>query len=154
MSTGDVPGANPANKDELAMGCWAEHTDGSMIFVESTEGGYVVYSIFDMGADPPFEYRDRMAEQAFKKQFQKKKDKWVWHDKTPFPWDRVVDSGIPPGSRYPSAQHLASAAQRVAESRQLHGHDVDPDEHAHKTAKEVVDAVVDKLQSALDSLRS
>lgn len=48
MSTNDVPGANPKNADVLAMGCWAEHEDGSLIFVESVEGGTVVYSIFDI----------------------------------------------------------------------------------------------------------
>ena len=48
MSTNDVPGANPANRDELAMGAWAEHADGSLIFVESTEGGTCIYEVFDL----------------------------------------------------------------------------------------------------------
>lgn len=39
MSTNDVPGANPVNKDILAAGCWAEHADGSLLFVKGNEGG-------------------------------------------------------------------------------------------------------------------
>lgn len=31
MSTNDVPGAKTENRDVLAMGCWAEHEDGSLI---------------------------------------------------------------------------------------------------------------------------
>jgi len=33
MSTNDVPGAKAANNDALAMGCWAEHADGSLILM-------------------------------------------------------------------------------------------------------------------------
>ena len=58
MSTNDVPGADPRNSDELATGCWAEHEDGSLIFVESTEVNRVIYSVFDMSRTPPLEYRD------------------------------------------------------------------------------------------------
>src|SRR5258708_17935738 len=98
MSTNDVPGYNPANNDVLACGCWAEHNDGSLIFVESTEINRVIYSIFDMAKQPPVEYRDAMTEVAFKKAFS-----WhpgsrdaadfddlicTWHDKSPFPLDR------------------------------------------------------------------
>src|SRR5437762_12981828 len=101
MSTRDVPGYRAENHDELAMGCWAEHEDGSMIFVESTEGGRVIYSIFDMEKQPITEYRDAMAEGAFKRQFSYdgKSDPWTWHDKTPFPWDRIIKAGSRDGAR-------------------------------------------------------
>ena len=36
MSTNDVPGAKAANGDELAALNWAEHDDGSYIFVLGT----------------------------------------------------------------------------------------------------------------------
>src|SRR5947209_8109714 len=110
MSTYDVPGATPANGDELAMGCWAEHSDGSLLLVESTEGSRVVYSLFDLSKQPPIEYRDAMAEVSFKKSFtwnkaKKKGEKWLWHDKTAFPWDRVIKGGGRDGPRLPSAEH-------------------------------------------------
>ena len=62
MSTTDVPGANPANRDELGVGSWAEHADGSLIFVESTEGDRVVYSMFDVSAEPVMTAAARVAE--------------------------------------------------------------------------------------------
>src|SRR5437868_2055043 len=106
MATTDVPGANPANGDQLKMGCWAEHSDGSLIFVESTEGGRVVYSIFDMSKMPIIEYRDAMPEDTFKKTFSRRDGNllirtinWTWHDKTPFPWDRVIKAGALDGGR-------------------------------------------------------
>lgn len=130
MSTNDVPGAKASNNDELCMGCWAEHDDGSLIFVENTEGGRVIYVIFDVAVDPPVEYRDAMSEGAFKKKFswdgKGKKDKWVWHDKTPFPWDRIIDAGARSGVGHVSADHLETAAGRVAKSREIRGKDLDP----------------------------
>ena len=121
MSTTDVPGANPANVDKLAMGCWAEHEDGSLIHVESVEAGTVVYSIFDVGQEPPVEYRDAMPESGFKSQFSfglKSKDKWTWHDKTPFDWSRVMKN-FPAGVKHASVTDQLNAAQRVAESLNL-----------------------------------
>src|SRR5258707_185740 len=121
MSTHDVPGSNPANNDELGMGCWAEHDDGSLVFVESTEGDRVIYSMFDMARTPPVEYRDAMAQPVFEKTFGRESDAgpWTWHDKTLFPWDRVIKAGFPDGARSPSAEHTMTAAQRVADSLQL-----------------------------------
>lgn len=128
MSTNDVPGANPSNRDELAMGCWAEHADGSMILVESTEGNRAIYSVFDMAKNPPIEYRDAMPIDSFKTIFTwdasgKKKtpnEKWTWHDKTPFPWDRIIKNGINDGARVPAAVHVLNAAERIVESRARH----------------------------------
>jgi hypothetical protein len=129
MSTNDVPGAIPAHKDKLAMGCWAEHEDGSLIFVESTEADSVVYSIFDVAAVPIVEYRDAMPIKGFQRRFSwSGKDatttklpadvKWTWHDKTAFPWERVMEH-FPPGSRNASATATMSAAERVARSLDL-----------------------------------
>jgi hypothetical protein len=130
MATQDVPGANPDNGDELHAGCWAEHDDGSLIFVEGAEGGNVVYSVFDMSKDPIVEYRDSMSEKSFKSTFSAKgkvKDKWTWHDKTHFPWDRVIKKGFSDGPRHVSAEALLTAAERVAQSLRLRGKEVADD---------------------------
>lgn len=129
MATSDCPGHNPVNNDELAMGCWAEHADGSLMFVQSTEGNRVVYSMFDLSKTPPIEYRDAMAEVTFKKTFSWQpanpaSEKWKWHDKTPFDWDRVIKAGFQDGQQFPSAEHLMTAAERVAESLRLKGQKV------------------------------
>lgn len=127
MSTNDVPGANPNNGDELAMGCWADHDDGSLILVESTEGSRIIYSIFDMAKEPAIEYRDAMPAVSFKNTFSwdhlgKKtiNEKWTWHDKTPFPWDRIIKDGIKDGTRLSAAVHTVNAAERIMESRERH----------------------------------
>lgn len=163
MSTKDVPGARADNNDELAMGCWAEHSDGSMIFVESAEAGRVVYSIFDRGRDPITEYRDAMDEDDFKEFFswsdgkggkRSKKGKtpepWTWHDKTPFPWDKIIGKGARDGMRFASARDQLSAAERVAESLKLRGEevrlrDLDP------AAKDLVSGIAGRLKRAIDA---
>lgn len=129
MSTNDVPGFDPANRDVLAMGCWAEHEDGSLMFVESVEAGRAIYSMFDMSKTPPIEYRDAMPEDTFKKNFSWKPGsntpvagvKWTWHDKTLFPWDKVIKAGARDGTRDAFAEHTLTAAERVAESLHLRG---------------------------------
>lgn len=119
MATSDVPGSNPANNDQLRMGCWAEHKDGSLIFVHSTEGGNVVFSVFDMSKTPIIDYRDSMPLVNFQTQFSWKGtgDRWTWHDKTPFPWDRVIGKGAEAGPRHASAHHTLNAAEEIMESR-------------------------------------
>jgi len=167
MATTDVPGARAVNRDELSMGCWAEHEDGSLIFVESTEGGRVIYSVFDMSKKPPLEYRDAMPEKGFKDHFSwdpkgKLNDddniKWKWHDKSPMPWDRIIEAGIPDGVRHACASHLLSAAERVSKSRDLVGKPVD-----EKTLVDMTDkigkfgrasrAIIDGLQKAITELK-
>lgn len=156
MSTNDVPGHKPENKDELAMGCWAEHDDGSLILVESNEGGRVVYSIFDMVQDPPVEYRDAMPEKGFKSQFSwpGSMDKWTWHDKTPFPWERVMRN-IKSGERFVTASDQLSAAARIAESLKLRSQKIREDRFAHMNEESARRgfAVLDKLERALAELR-
>lgn len=142
MSTNDVPGASPANKDELRAGCWAEHDDGSLIYVKGTERGSIVYEIYDMAMEPAVCYTDAMPETGFKKQFSyppvgASKEKWTWHDKTPFDWRRVMKVVERPRPGHVSAEETMSAAARVAESLRLRGKEVVGDLHRHKSPEEV-----------------
>jgi len=160
MSTNDVPGYKAANHDALAMGCWAEHEDGSLIFVESTEGGRVVYSIFDREKQPITEYRDSMAEGAFKKTFSwdpksPTSEKWTWHDKTPFPWDLVIRAGARDGTRYASAEDHLTAAERIRRSREIHGQPVDPKDietRFDQIGEKAAAAMIRGLQRAIEKL--
>jgi hypothetical protein len=163
MSTHDVPGANPANNDELGMGCWAEHEDGSLILVESTEGSRVIYSMFDLAKDPPVEYRDAMAQPTFEKtfSFDPKRDPdddygtfvWTWHDKTAFPWDRVIKAGIPDGQKPAFADHTLTAAERVAESLKLRGERISRDlGHRAEAVVKKTGGIWDKLSRAVAEL--
>ena len=158
MSTYDVPGANPANADQLAMGCWAEHEDGSLIFVESVEAGKVIYSIFDVAKDPPVEYRDAMLEYDFKKTFTwdpkaktKKDDKWLWHDKTPFPWTKVMED-FPAGSRAASAAGTMNAAERVAESLSLRAEKVRERQLETMSPQKIATAIMEGISKALKNI--
>jgi len=161
MSTNDVPGYKAVHQDQLAMGCWAEHADGSLIVVESTEGGRVVYSIFDMEKQPVTEYRDAMAEGAFKKAFSwnpkdPASEKWTWHDKTPFPWDRIIRAGARDGTRYASAEDHITAAERIRRSREIHhAEPVDPKDietRFDQIGERAADAMIRAVQRAIDRL--
>ena len=160
MSTYDCPGANPAYADELALGCWAENSDGSLIFVESTENGRVIYSMFDVSTDPITEYRDSMPEAGFKQTFSYgvgvSNIQWVWHDKTPFPWDRIIRLGARDGVRHAHAQELLTAAQRVAASRKVYGQPIDPEHYTHlaevKRSKPAR-SIMTRIQRAINELR-
>lgn len=156
MSTNDVPGANPVNNDQLGMGCWAEHQDGSLVFVESTEGGRVIYSMFDLSKTPPIEYRDAMPEVNFKRMFSwdptgKKpgpNERWVWHDKTAFPWDRVIKKGVNDGPRVPSAEQQMSAAERVAESLRLRAEEFNEADNDHR-----MDRFMNRMEGMMRGIR-
>lgn len=156
MSTNDVPGHKPENNDELAMGAWAEHEDGSLILVESVEGGRVIYSVFDMEPEPITEYRDAMPQDDFEERFSwdDDGDRWTWHDKTPFPWDRVIRQGSRAGERFASADDLENAATRVARSRKLRGSDFQPDEAEHRRDQltENIKRFARRIQRAIDDL--
>lgn len=156
MSTHDVPGHKPEHHDQLAMGCWAEHEDGSLIFIEAVEGGKVVYEMFDLSADPPMSYRDAMVESRFKQQFSYPNvldDRWTWHDKTPFPWDLVMET-IPGGTRHPTADHQISAAARVAKHLDLRARRLRRErfEHLRSRAGKTARSVRDRLQRAIGEL--
>lgn len=161
MSHHEVPGHKPENRDQLATGCWSEHADGSLIFVESTEGGRVVYSIFDMAKVPIVEYRDAMAEGGFKTTFswnpasKKAQEKWVWHDKTAFPWDRIIKEGGKDGVKHASAEDQLNAAERVRRSREIHrGQPVDIEVARTRvdTLGRKAKAILSKLQKAISQL--
>lgn len=158
MSTNDVPGAKPQNADVLAMGCWAEADDGSLIFVEAVEAGKVVYSIFDLAQDPPVEYRDAMAEGGFKTVFSwptDTGDRWTWHDKTLFPWDRIMGE-FASGPRPASALAQMTAAQRVATSLHLRGSNLARD-RVRRTTEQTLErgrSVMDKVKRAIGELRA
>lgn len=154
MGTHDVPSHKSAAADELMMGCWSEHKDGSLILVESTEGGRVVYSIFDMEKSPIVEYRDAMAEGAFKVAFSwdpkdPNSQKWLWHNRTLFPWDRIIKAGGKDGVKHASADEQLNAAERVRRSREIHrGEPVDTE-----AAKRKVDTLAGKAKSILKRLQ-
>ena len=189
MATNDVPGYRPENRDVLKMGCWAETADGSLLLVEGVEAGKVIYVMFDLGQDPPQQYRDAQLEWDFKRAYSwqpdadpedvlpedapkrgKKKPKaddavakiqtakvlWTWHDKTPFPWDRVMKAGVPMGAGYASAEGQITAARKVAQALGLKaqeiaarraGQEEEPSKHFRKVAK-----LTKRLERALAAL--
>jgi hypothetical protein len=159
MSTNDVPGANPANNDKLSALCWAEHEDGSLILVQSTENNRVIYSVFDMSKNPIIEYRDAMPIESFNKTYSwnpKAKDKaikWTWHDKTTFPWDKVIKAGFADGPRLASAHDIKTAAERIAENLQMKGDAIRKEDYAHRTDQNAtINAISDKLVRAFNEL--
>jgi hypothetical protein len=169
MATNDVPGANPVNNDELHVGCWAEHEDGSLIFIDGAEGGTVVFSMFDMSSDPLFEYRDSMARVTFEKTFswdpsdpyyktktgaKAKQEKWTWHDKTSFPWDKVIKAGAKSGPKIAHASHVKTAAQRMAENLAMRGREVRGRyDHLSDSVVARTRTVFDRFKRAFDELR-
>lgn len=163
MATEDCPGANKANNDVLAAGCWAEHADGSLMYVKGTENQQVVYELYDMAQDPPVYYQDAMRETAFKTQFSHpptgtSKEKWTWHDKTPFPWSRVMRTFDKPRPVHADVHDTLSAAARVAESLRLRAQEIPPShfEHAQQSAERVERksgmAIRDRIQRAIGVL--
>ena len=157
MSTDAVPGSNPANNDTLKMGCWAEHKDGSLIFVKSTEVDRVIYEMFDTSRDPITVYTDAMPITDFNKQFSyptKNGDIWTWHDKTPFDWNRVIKAGARDGVNYACAADQLAAAARVAQSLGLVQKPFDPGTVAHMVEKLGTKGygILEKIQTAIDTL--
>jgi hypothetical protein len=162
MSTNDVPGFGEASSDVLAMGCWAEHEDGSLIFVKSTEGQRIIYEMYDVNSSTVVQYTDAMLEDAFKKQFSwtnkeknnKKNTKWSWHNRTLFPWDKVIKAGVKDGIGYASAGDQLSAAARVALSLSLQGRDLDPEtkKHLMDFLSPASKTITSRLQEAISSL--
>jgi hypothetical protein len=156
MSTLDVPGANPANADELKMGCWAEHEDASLMFVQSVEGDQVVFQLYDLAQQPAIYYQDAMRTDAFKKAFSfppvgASAEKWTWRDKTPFPWHRVMKTFAKPTPMHADVHDTLSAAARVAQSLRLRAQRLSPEDVApaiEQPAKKGR-AIIDRIQRAL-----
>jgi len=160
MATCDVPGANPNNNDELHPGCWAEADDNSLIYVEgvSETENIVIYSIFDL-TDPnnPLEFRDSMPIDGFEQIFKNSPDTWTWHDKTAFPWQKIM-SIFKDGSKVPSADQLISAAQRIVKTRKIYkSNKIKKDDIKEKIDNSYITktghVIIDKIQRALNELR-
>lgn len=128
MATDDVPGANEANNDHLRMGCWAEADQGkSLIFVKSTEDDRVIYDVFDLTHEPIVQWPDAMAIDDFKKHFtydpkqlnQRSLNsiRWTWHDKTPFPWNKVIKQGARDIAGYADVEDQLAEARKVEAAR-------------------------------------
>lgn len=129
MSTNDVPGANTVNNDVLKAGCWAEHKDGSLLLVKGTENVTVVYELYDLAQSPIVYYQDAMRELDFMKAFSfpptgNSEIKWTWHDKTPFPWNKVMSNFSKPVPIHANVKDHLSAAEKVAESLKLRARQV------------------------------
>lgn len=158
MSTNDVPGYGAAKQDVLALGVWAEHEDGSLIFVEGVEAGTVVCSMFDVAMDPPVEYRMAMPEVGFKERFSwqpddgKSKDKWSWHNRQPMPWQRVMRD-FPAGARLVSADDTMTAARRVAESLDLRAGAVNERAELNPTMAAGANKMMEGFLEVLQSLK-
>jgi hypothetical protein len=156
MATTQVPGYNPANQDILAPGNWAEAKDGSLVYVKSIVEGVVVYDLFDTSVNPILQYMDRMPEGQFKTEFSYKSSKdiaWIWHDKTPFDWNRVISSGE--RQAYNTTHQLITDAVAVALKRELSPKPVDPNDYTHlveREAKSVATSIMDKISNALGKL--
>lgn len=156
MATQDVPGANPANADKLAHGNWAEHADGSLILVEGNESGRVVFQMFDLTHRPYTRWLGAMTEAEFKLKFSFKPigtstERWTWHDKTSFPWDRVMSVFQAPKPEFVNPEDELSAAQRVAESLKLHGQRLTEDIVAGRAEQKARrgHAIWDRIDSAV-----
>ena len=104
-----------------------------------------------------------MPKAGFEKEFswtadgkKSEKDRWLWHNRTPFPWDRVIKAGMPSGTRIPMASGVMTAAQRIADSRQLNGVPADPESVKHRMdlmSMPGVRRMIGGLQRAIGRLR-
>ena len=172
MSTNDVPGAVAANNDALRMGCWAEHADdGTLIFVKSTEATpdgvkRVIYEMYDLAQVPVLFFQDAMTEDGFMKKYSwdpknpgKSFGKWTWHDKTPFPWDKVIKA-TRPGLSHASVGDQLTAAQAAAKALGLErGVEIVPKPVDANKLQHLVDQMgprgkymMDRIQSAINNL--
>jgi hypothetical protein len=168
MSTPDVPGANPANKDKLSRGCWAEHEDGSLIYVKDIdENERVIFEVYDLSnKDNPVYYPYALGKKDFEDKFSydpKKVGtlnlKWTWHDRTPMPWDKVmkvIQSPVPVDA---DVHRTLSAAARVAESlRTVVAQVLTPDHIqaeqgiVQKPAGKVAKTIAERLRNAVREL--
>ena len=161
MATNDVPGAKKTNNDKLARGCWAEHDDGSLIYVKDIdENDRVIFEIYDLSLNPPAYYPHALAKTDFEKKFSWKSGvtsiKWTWHDKTPFPWDTVmqhIDNPMP----VLSVQDQLSAAQRVADSLNAKVRDLDSSHVAQLSGTQIrsrkdARGIMERMKSAIGRL--
>jgi hypothetical protein len=161
MGSHDVPGANKANVDELNIGCWAEHQDKSLLYVKGIEGDTVVFELYDTMHTPPTVYTHALPTVAFKKQFSypptgTSKERWLWHDKTTFPWDRVMATIGKPKPEFATAEQTICAAQRIAESLGARAREVSQEGTAHEQdiATQKGRAILDRIAKAIGEIFS
>lgn len=161
MCEHDVPGVGKNANEILAAGCWAEHEDGSLIYVKGTEGGRIIYDIFDLSSDPATYFTDAMPETQFKDFYSWDSTKtgsikWTWHDKTPFPWDKVIKNVKKPTPQFVNIDDYVSAAKKVFDSLRKMGRDVNVKQsnlgHMADRPASRGRAVVDILSEALNKL--
>ena len=148
MATPEVPGYLPQNQDTLAAGCWGEHKDdSSLILVEEVENERVIYTIFDI--DNKKEFRDQMPIDLFMRSYSYVSGEsvaslqWVWHDKTIFPWRKVIDNDA-------LIERKETAAVKVAENLNLEGKELVKDPKRFSSIRKLVN----KLQEAISRLRA
>lgn len=162
MATDAVPGANPSNNDELSIGCWAEHKDGSLVLVKGVESDTVVYEIYDVAQDPPTYYQDAMSKDDFEQAYSRpptgKSDvEWTWHDKTEFPWSRVMQILDRPRPVAADVRDTLSAAAAVADSLRLRAHKMSKatvagEEQLKKVGQAIFDRVTSAVTAAINEL--
>lgn len=158
MATKDVPGANKANNDELKVGAWAEHKDGSLLFVKGLEGDTVVFELYELQATPPFYYQDAMPKPEFEKYFSRppvgiSTISWTWHDKKTFPWDRVMKRLNRPTPVHVDVEDQLSAARKVADSLNIRGRKLSEREVGHRAESERYSrGIFDRLERAFQEL--
>lgn len=162
MATNSVPGADAKNLDKLDIGCWAEDDQKtSLIFVAGRETGRVVYQMYDL-VDGYF-YNDAMLEADFKSRFSvppvgNSPHRWTWHDKTPFPWDRVMSRFQRPVPQFSDVEDQLSTAQKVAQALGLRGRklteeDVTPQvEQRRRRGYAIMDRIAEVVGRIMDDI--
>jgi hypothetical protein len=122
--------------------------------------------MFDLSSNPPMEYRDAMPEKGFKDHFSyedEDDEQWLWHDKTTFPWNKVM-AVFKDGTKFTSAIDQIKAAQRVADVMMIKGQRLEEDSISNRLrnfnekSKVVIGrkgkVIMDKIQRALGELRA
>jgi hypothetical protein len=175
MTTTDTPGSNPANHDKLEVGNWAEHEDGSLVFVLGfDENDSVIFNVYDLQdkAVPTyytmalpldefhenFSFNPKVSTKKSKKTVTDKV-KWLWHDKSPMPWKRVMRYIDRPTPRPVNVSDQLTAATRIADSLDQHFQKVLTREHIEAmTGEERRDAgnpaktIMQRLKNAMNEL--
>ena len=167
MSTQCAPGYKGSNSDSandvLFKGCWAEADAESLLFVEDIDekDNIVIFNIFDLSKDPILDYRDSMTIDDFKEEFSYgskmnkkiKGNKWTWHDKTKFPWKKIIKAGGQDGMRIAEANQVLSLAAQLAAHKHLRGNPVDKQDklkYLDPEEKSNMKKLVAKLKNVLD----
>lgn len=163
MSTNAVPGANPKNRDYLERGAWAEDKDQtSLVHVIGREDGSIVFQIYDLSEDPIIFYQNALIESEFKTFFSvppvgTSDVTWTWHDKTDFPFDRVMKRFSSKASYHADVKDQLSVAQRIAAALHIKGkrltkEDVSAQvEREHNRGMAIIDVVTEALGKIRDT---